>query len=87
MNVDNILVQPNIAFTSIKVKRPTFAVGGSDRDFFGDQSENGGNVSKSVLKQMAKIESFTEFDPTKRLRKQGKIGSASFKSKKKYKRR
>jgi hypothetical protein len=71
-----------------KVSRPKFAVGGSDIDVFGEDSyENGGKVSKSVQKQMAKIESFTEFDPNKKLRKQGKIGTASFKSKKRYKRR
>ena len=71
-----------------KVKRPQFATGGSD-DIFGYMNDNndGGKVSKRVTKQISRLENFTDFDPNRKLRKNGKVGTSTFKSKKKYKRR
>ena len=69
-----------------KVARPKFAVGGSDQDLFGSEPTNG-KVGKHVMKQLAKEKAFTDFDPNKRLRKGGKLGSKSFKSKSRFKRR
>ena len=71
-----------------KIARPKFATGGSD-DIFGDVNENnnGGKVTKRVIKQISKLENFTDFDPNRKLRKGGKVGTNGFKSKKKYKRR
>ena len=39
------------------------------------------------MKQDAKEKDFTDFNPDKKLRKGGKIGVSSFKSKSKFKRR
>ena len=69
-----------------KVSRPKIAVGGSDQDLFSSEPVQG-KVSKHVLKQLEKEKAFTEFDPNKRLRKGGKLGSKSFKSKGRFKRR
>jgi len=83
-----------------KVVRPSFAVGGLDRDFedWGGSSgagKGGGGggpgesagMSKSQIRRAAQDKPFTDFDPTKSLRKGGKLGTKSFKSKSKYKRR
>jgi hypothetical protein len=78
-----------------KVVRQTFAFGGFDQDIYGGSSGSsastsfaGRNKKKSKnSKENMDIEDWKEFDPTKRLRKGGKIGTSSFKSKKKYKRR
>lgn len=66
-----------------KVHRPVFAVGGLDQDM---ADWNGKEMKEKKTKKKLDKE-FTDFDPTKRLRKQGKLGSNSFKSKGKYKRR
>ena len=71
-----------------KVTRPQFATGGIDEVFGNtDGNNNGGKVSKKVFRELSKLENFVDFDPDKKLRKQGKVGTSSFKSKKKYKRR
>ena len=44
-------------------------------------------MTKSQIKQAAKEKPFKEFDPTISLRKGGKLGRKSFKSKSKFKRR
>ncbi len=44
-------------------------------------------MTKSQIKQAAKEKPFKEFDPTMSLRKGGKLGRKSFKSKSKFKRR
>jgi hypothetical protein len=69
-----------------KVIRPKIAVGGIDQDLLGWGSPSGSGLSKKQIK-LAQREEFTPFDVTKQLRKGGKIGSSSFKSKKKFKRR
>ena len=46
-----------------------------------------GGMTKSQIKQAAKEKPFKEFDPTMSLRKGGKLGRKSFKSKSKFKRR
>jgi ATP-dependent RNA helicase DDX27 len=68
-----------------KVSRPKFAVGGIDQDLLFEPSKD--KVSKRVSKQLAKEKDFSEFDPNKRLKKGGKLGNKSFKSKSKFKRR
>jgi hypothetical protein len=50
-------------------------------------SSGGSGLSKKQMKQDSKEKEFTEFNPDKKLRKQGKIGASSFKSKSKFKRR
>jgi hypothetical protein len=69
-------------------KRPVFAAGGLDQDLYswGGGSSTGKTLSKKKLKLSAEKE-FTDFDPTMRLRKGGKKGHSSFKSKAKFKRR
>jgi ATP-dependent RNA helicase DDX27 len=69
-----------------KVIRPKIAVGGIDQDLLGWGSPSGSGLSKKQIK-LAQREEFTDFDAEKKLRKGGKIGSNSFKSKKKFKRR
>jgi hypothetical protein len=72
----------------VKVVRQKFAVGGLDADGF-DFGGNSGyaGMSKKQIKQAAREKPFTDFDPNKRLRKGGKAGRVSFKSKAKFKRR
>ena len=69
--------------------RPRIAVGGLDADLLGDGAGSGGLTSKRAKLQQRKMdaEMSFEFDPNKRLRKGGKSGTNSFKSKKRYKRR
>jgi hypothetical protein len=69
-----------------KIMRPKFAIGGIDQDM-SEWGEGGGSVSKKLLKKDARQKEFTDFDPEKRLRKGGKVGKSSFKSKAKFKRR
>jgi ATP-dependent RNA helicase DDX27 len=76
----------------VKVVRQSRAVGGLD---FADSewaTSSGGEdiakrMSKKKLKKLEQDLSFSDFDPTKKLRKGGKAGTNSFKSKKKFKRR
>merc|ERR1711871_744538 len=59
-----------------KVKRPQFATGGIDEVFGNtDGNNNGGKVSKKVFRELSKLENFVDFDPDKKLRKQGKVGT------------
>jgi hypothetical protein len=69
------------------ISRPKFAVGGLDQDMLNDSGSD--RVSKKQLRLQARKgeKEFTDFDPNMRLRKQGKIGKSSFKSKAKFKRR
>ena len=72
----------------MKVVRQKFAVGGLDQaqlDWAGSTSSS--RLSKRDKKGAGKEKEFTDFDPTKKLRKGGKNSSNAFKSKKKYKRR
>lgn len=71
-----------------KAKRPIFATGGLDQDMY--SWSGGGSGMKTLSKKKEKLskeKEFSDFDPTKRLRKGGKIGHSSFKSKSKFKRR
>jgi ATP-dependent RNA helicase DDX27 len=68
------------------IKRQTFAVGGLDQDML-NWGAGGVKLSTKSSKKRQAEEEFTEFDPNKRLRKQGKLGKHAFKSKAKYKRR
>ena len=70
-----------------KIIRPKFAVGGLDQDMLDWGGSSGSGLSKKQIKQDAKEKDFTEFNPDKKLRKGGKIGVSSFKSKSKFKRR
>ncbi len=78
--------------SAMKPVRQRFAVGGIDQDM-ADWAENGSSggggarMSKKAIKEAAREKAFTDFDPEKRLRKGGKIGHNSFKSKSKFKRR
>ena len=69
-----------------KRARPKFAVGGLDADM-----SDWGVIKSSNSKfdrKRAPVETFEEYDPEKmRLRKGGKLGKSSFKSKARYKRR
>ena len=69
-----------------KVIRQTFAVGGLDQDMY---EWGGGSMGdkESKKKKRAVEKELTDFDPDKKLRKQGKVGRAAFKSKSKFKRR
>lgn len=67
-----------------KVRRPVFAVGGLDADLH--DWIGGAKIEKASKKRKVEKE-FTEFDASKRLRKGGKLGNKSFKSKGKFKRR
>jgi hypothetical protein len=71
-----------------KVVRPKFAVGGLDQDLLG-WADGGGSsaLDRRTRKADSKDKSFTDFDASKRLRKGGKVGTSSFKSKSKFKRR
>ncbi len=62
---------------------------GIDHDMFdwGGDSSGGTGMSKKQLKLAVQKETFTDFDSSKRLRKGGKVGTSSFKSKSKFKRR
>lgn len=81
----------------LKVVRQSFAVGGLDQDYVdwglgaggsaASQGAGQGGMSKSQIRQVAREKPFTEFDATKKLRKGGKQGHSSFKSKSKFKRR
>lgn len=72
-----------------KVVRQKIAVGGLDQDMieWGGAAGSTGGLSKKQIKNAAKEKEFTEFDANKRLRKGGKLGKSSFKSKSKFKRR
>mmetsp|Transcript_21014 Transcript_21014/g.46679 ORF Transcript_21014/g.46679 Transcript_21014/m.46679 type:complete len:875 (+) Transcript_21014:83-2707(+) len=80
-----------------KVVRQSFAVGGLDQDFVdwgmganGSSKTAGGSqggMTKGQIRQAARDKPFTDFDSTKQLRKGGKVGNKSFKSKSKFKRR
>lgn len=68
--------------------RPRIAVGGLDSDLLGDGASSGLTSKRAKLQQRKMdAEMSFEFDPNKRLRKGGKSGTNSFKSKKRYKRR
>lgn len=71
-----------------KVVRQAKALGNLDLAF---ESGNTGDIAKRMTKkkqqQLARELEFSNFDPTKRLRKGGKVGTANFKSKKRFKRR
>ena len=72
----------------MKIHRPRFAIGGLDQDL--SEWSGGGKeaLSKKQVKRMAENEKeFKEFDPNMRLRKGGKPGKSSFKSKARFKRR
>ena len=69
-----------------KIIRPKFAVGGFDQDLM-EWGGDGKVDRKSKKKMESREKEFSDFDPEKRLRKQGKVGKASFKSKSKFKRR
>lgn len=78
----------------MKVVRQSFAVGGLDQDYvdwgMGSADAQGGSkggMTKSQIRQAARERPFTDFDPTKKLRKGGKLGKKAFKSKAKFKRR
>lgn len=68
-----------------KVKRPKIALGGLDADFYSGSSDPFRSRKSSRVTE--KLADFKEFDPLKRLRKGGKLGKSSFKSKSKFKRR
>mmetsp|Transcript_46626 Transcript_46626/g.92390 ORF Transcript_46626/g.92390 Transcript_46626/m.92390 type:complete len:900 (-) Transcript_46626:82-2781(-) len=80
-----------------KVVRQSFAVGGLDQDYVdwgmgtaGSASSQGGSkggMNKTQIRQAAREKPFTDFDASKKLRKGGKAGNKSFKSKSKFKRR
>jgi len=71
-----------------KVIRPKIAVGGLEQDMLDWGGSNGsGGISKKQKKADARAKEFVDFDPEKRLRKEGKIGRKAFKSKSKFKRR
>lgn len=71
-----------------KVVRQKFAVGGLDQDLYAWGSSSSVVAKAPSRKQQKEREKeFTEFDPNKRLKKGGKIGKSSFKSKGKFKRR
>ena len=81
---------------SKNLMRPRFAVGGFDMENdFGSGSggigggRGGGLNAKKIKTQDRKIEAELayEYDPNKKLRKGGKVGTSSFKSKKRFKRR
>lgn len=79
--------KPNHKNEHGKTVRQKFAVGGLDQDMMEWGGEGGGKgMSKKEIRK-AKENEFTDFDASKRLRKGGKIGASSFKSKKKFKRR
>lgn len=72
-----------------KVKSHVRAIGGLDQDS-GLMDWDGGaqpGLSSKERKKAAREKEFTDFDPNMRLRKGGKVGRASFKSSKKFKRR
>lgn len=72
----------------MKVIRPKFAVGGLDADLMDwGTGGAGGLKSKDAKRMQRQVEEFRGFDPDKKLRKGGKIGKSSFKSKSKFKRR
>lgn len=83
--------------TKMKVLRPKIAFGGIDQDHlfdWGAGGSNGGGVGsmsktkvKKLLASEKEINSFTDFDPTKKLKKGGKSSKGAFKSKSKFKRR
>lgn len=68
-----------------RVHRPVFAVGGLDQDMA--EWSGKGDVAARKSKKKKEEKDFTDFDPSKRLRKGGKVGHNSFKSKGKFKRR
>jgi hypothetical protein len=76
--------------TGAKIFRPVIAVGGLDQDMSEWRGgSTGGTGGKGLKRQLKKEreEQFTEFDPNKKLRKQGKLGRQAFKSKSRFKRR
>jgi hypothetical protein len=78
------------AVRDLQIVRQSFAVGGLDTDLADtDRGIGGGGASRKTVRMDARKagKEFTEFDSTKRLRKQGKVGKSTFKSKSKFKRR
>jgi ATP-dependent RNA helicase DDX27 len=73
--------------TNGKIMRPKIAIGGIDQDIIGWESSSGSGLSKKQRILSLREKEFTPFDTEKKLRKGGKIGNSSFKSKKKFKRR
>ena len=70
--------------------RPRFATGGLDQDAsFNSELGSGGPSAKRLraLQRKQELELNFEVDPNKKLRKGGKAGTNSFKSKKRFKRR
>jgi hypothetical protein len=67
-----------------KVLRQTFAFGGFDQDI---QEHSSSSLNRLDKKRAVPQDEWKDFDPNKRLKKGGKTGTASFKSKKRYKRR
>lgn len=68
-----------------KIYRPKVALGGLDAELYGDSSDPFRGRKSSKVRVNPK--EMTEFDPLKKLRKGGKLGNKSFKSKAKFKRR
>ncbi len=86
------VVSRHVTLCFEQIIRPRFAVGGLDQDLMdGDGGVGGKSMSKKMEKVMLRKDGggkeFSEFDPSKRLRKGGKIGNTSFKSKSKFKRK
>jgi hypothetical protein len=70
-----------------KVVRQTFAFGGFDQDIQEHSGASMNRINKKRSAREANPEDWKEFDPNKRLKKGGKTGTSSFKSKKRFKRR
>ncbi len=73
-----------------KISRPKIAVGGFDQDLNNWNSSFSGEKKLSKKKLALKKQhekDFTEFNPSMMLKKGGKPGTSSFKSKSKFKRR
>lgn len=74
----------------VKVVRQSRAVGGldfADSEWASSGEDIANRMSKKKLRKLQEDMKFTDFDANKRLRKGGKAGTTSFKSKKRFKRR
>lgn len=74
----------------VKVVRQARAVGGldfADSEWASSGEDIANRMSKKKLRKLQEDMKFTDFDANKRLRKGGKAGTTSFKSKKRFKRR
>eukprot|EP01042_Synura_sphagnicola_P027663 gene27663-35698_t len=74
----------------VKVVRQSRAVGGldfADSEWASSGEDIANRMSKKKLRKLQEDMKFTDFDSNKRLRKGGKAGTTSFKSKKRFKRR